>query len=88
MTVWSYIVQINNANENGTNNQEHLRISAISPHTDTTSFVSPPGISGHQESYVCSGIPDDGGLVLNLIADLIVAGVSVRYVYTILQLGF
>ena len=76
MTVWSYIVKINNANDNETNNQYNLHISSISLPTDTTSFVTQPDGASHDQSYICSGIPNDGGVVLNLLADIIVAGVS------------
>ena len=74
MTVWSYIVQINSANDNNTNNQDNAYLPLISSYTDTTSYVSLPG--NYQEYHVCSGIPNDGGFVLNLLADLIVAGVG------------
>ena len=77
MTVWSYIVQINNANDNNTNNQDNADLSLISSYTDTTSFVSLPSSSNYQQYHVCSGIPNDGGLVLNLLADVIVAGVGI-----------
>ena len=56
MTVWSYIVKINNANDNETNNQYNLHISSISLPTDTTSFVSQPDGASHDQSYICTHI--------------------------------
>ena len=89
MTIWSYIVQIQNTQSdhtttsNSTSNSSGSHSSSSSNSSSNSSSYVTGAIQEVGSEYLtalvsstCSSIPEDGGIVLNLIADIIVAAVS------------